>query len=232
MVEETVEAQAVVAEAKEDVDGLKSRIGELESQLAEAVTASKGHQKGSMKRDAAEQKIGRLERKIDTTMTMLSEVLDREDVSESGRRSDVYLDRLKKSDEQEVQQLLREADARLRSVGLDMENSDETQRALNLYLRGNVQGCLDEVDKVIEKKKTEAKKTEKPPEKEDNEEALRAELERRGLLSTDKGGPTGGGGKTYTGKQLEAMSVQEYQKAFPGGYAEVLQAIQEGRIKE
>ena len=93
----------------------------------------------------------------------------------------------------------------------------------------------DEVDKLVEGRKTEAsksKETEKSDVEKQVEEGVRQKMEEKGLLGTDTGGPQGAGGKAFTTKEIDKMDIKEYREKFPGGYGDVLKAIQEGRIKE
>jgi len=63
-------------------------------------------------------------------------------------------------------------------------------------------------------------------------EKVRQKMQEKGLLDTDTGGPQGAGGKAFTTKEIDKMGIKEYREKFPGGYGDVLKAIQEGRIKE
>ncbi len=221
------EAQAENAEAEKD-----EKIQALETQLASALTEAKGHQKRAEKNRSEGSRLEKLEKHIEALTGMAAENLDKDEYGEK-RRSDAYLDRIKESDEQRVKNQLMGADRKLKEIGLDMQSSDETQRAYNKYLLGDMDGCLDEVDRLIENKKAEApKETEKSDVEEQVEERVRQKMEEKGLLGTDTGGPQGAGGKAFTTKEIDKMDIKEYREKFPGGYADVLKAIQEGRIKE
>ncbi len=226
------EAQAENAEAERD-----EKIQALETQLASALTEAKGHQKRAEKNRSEGSRLESLESRIETLTSMTAEVLDKEaDYSEDKKRkSDVYLDRLKGEDEQRRLRVGQSLDRRLKDVGLVMQDSEETQRAWNKWLTGDVEGCSEEVDRVIETRKTEAsklKETEKSSIEEQVEERVRQKMEEKGLLGTDTGGPQGAGGKAFTTKEIDKMDIKEYREKFPGGYSDVLKAIQEGRIKE
>ena len=230
------EAQAEVAEAEPvDVEVLKTQIQELQTQVASSVTEAKGHQKRAEKNKAESARLEKIEKQIQVLTSMTADVLDKEDFSESKeRKSETYLKHLKDSDEQRVLSLLKGADKKLKDIGLDMQNSDETQRAYNKYLLGDMDGCLEEVDRLIDGKKAEAtksKETEELEVKKRVDEEVRQKMEAKGFLGTDTGGPAGGGGKAYTTKEIEEMDIPTYRKNFPEGYGDVLKAIQEGRIK-
>ncbi len=230
-----VEAQAENAEA--EVDERDTKIQALESQLASAVTEAKGHQKRAEKNKAESTRLESLESRIETLTSMTAEVLDKDTdyPEDKKRKSDVYLDRLKGEDEQRRLRVGQNLDKRLKDIGLVMQESDETQRAWNKWLTGDVEGCSEEVDRIIEGKKAEAsksKETEKSDVDKQVEERVRQKMEEKGLLGTDTGGPQGAGGKAFTTKEIDKMDIKEYREKFPGGYGDVLKAIQEGRIKE
>ncbi|KKM25795.1 hypothetical protein LCGC14_1591360 [marine sediment metagenome] len=229
---EDEEAQAETAEA--DVESLKTRNEELTAQLASALTEAKGHQKRAEKNKGEASRLDKIEKHIEVLTGMTAETLDKDEFGEK-RRSDTYLNRLKESDEQRVKNQLMGADRRLKEIGLDMQSSDETQRAYNKYLLGDMDGCLDEVDRLIEGKKAEAsksKETDKSSVEEQVEERVRQKMQQLNLLDTDTGGPQGAGGKVFTTKEIDKMNIKEYREKFPSGYGDVLKAIQEGRIKE
>ena len=225
------EAQADNAEA--DVEALRTRNEELAAQLASALTEAKGHQKRAEKNKGEASRLDKIEKHIEVLTGMTAKNLDRDDEFSDKRTSDAYLNRIKESDEQRVKNQLMGADRKLREIGLDMQSSDETQRAYNKYLLGDMDGCLDEVDRLVEGKKAEApKEPEKSDVEKQVEEQVRQKMEKLNLLDTDTGGPQGAGGKAFTTKEIDKMDIKEYREKFPGGYGDVLKAIQEGRIKE
>ena len=249
--EKTPEAQVQETEAiptpdpavlQSELEALKQERANLQKQLADAVSEAKGHQKRVKRNEESETRLNKMESNIEVLTSMIGEVLDK-DVGEvetpKERRSEIYLKRLaeeKGKQELAVQQdtirRLQRADAELKSVGLAMETSSETKDAYIAYLRGDIDGALEKIDDIVKAKRIEAPKVkgeEETKRKETVKEEARQLIEP--LLRTDTGSPAGGGGgRTWTTKEIDAMDWRDYKKNFPD-YAELLKAIQEGRVK-
>ena len=247
--EKTPEAQALEAEAKipdpqtilGELETLKQERANLQKQLADAVSEAKGHQKRVKRNEEWETRLGKMESNIEVLTGMIGEVLDKEPgevETPKERRSEIYLKRLaeergkqEQASQQETLRRLQRADAELKSVGLNMEASPETKDAYIAYLKGDIEGALDQIDGIVKAKRIEAPKVKGEDErkkKEEIEEQARQRIEP--FLKTDTGSPTGGGGKTWTSKEIDQMDWREYKKEFPT-YADLLKAVQAGRVK-
>jgi len=246
---ETLEAQALEAEAtlpdpkvlQSELEALKQERATLQEQLASAVSEAKGHQKRVKRNEESETRLSKMESSIEVLTSMIGEVLDKNEgevETPKERRSEIYLKRLeteKRNQEQALQQetirRLQRADAELKSVGLAMETSTETKDAYIAFLRGDTDSALEKIDEIVKAKRIEAPKVKGEDEKKNKEEIEEKARQRiEPLLRTDTGSPTGGGGKTWTTKEIDAMEWRDYKKEFPT-YADLLKAVQEGRVK-
>jgi len=209
--EATTEEVEVVAQAVENLDDLKSKIAQLETDLTGAKTEARSHQAyGRQQKEALDKqrgldnRIAQLEETLRVVTDMQAEILDKggeEEVEKpQQRRSDFYKERLnefpKKSREQEnlrFQGLANEADGLLKAIGLTMDKSPETKDAYIMFLLGNPDGGLEEV-KRIQRERTEAVK--KPSESEEErierlaEEKYHSKLKGGGYLNIEEGGPS------------------------------------------
>jgi len=145
-------------------------------------------------------------------------------------------ERERKRQEQTFNETLQTFRVRTETLGLDPE-SEEYLDVQDLATRGNFKLADLRLKRMevrkIEKEAETAKTTKVAPEEIEKlaEERARKILQERGLLKTDSGTPSrSGGGRTYTGTEIQGMSIAEYRKAFPE-YADYLQAVTEGRVK-
>ncbi len=152
-----------------------------------------------------------------------------------------YIDEVTEKTRQKRQQedtarKLRELQAEVSSLGYTDKDA-EYWEVFGRAASGNLDIATKRIDELRLKKFPQVtQKPEKTVEETKNEveEAARAYLEKQGLLKTETtiGGAGSGGGKTYTKDEIASMSATDYRKTFPGGLSDVMQAFQEGRIKE
>ncbi len=145
-------------------------------------------------------------------------------------------EREKKRQEQTFNETLQTFRVRTEALNLDPE-SEEYLDVQDLATRGNFKLAdlrLKKMEARKIEKDTELSKVKPVSEEEIDkrvEERARKILQDRGLLKTDSGTPSGGGGgRTYTQSQIAAMSIAEYRKEFPE-YADYYLAVSEGRVK-
>jgi len=213
--EAEVTTQEEVTQAPEVIDETKQQITELKTQLEAAKREAKSHQEYGRKQKeeldrqrGLDTKVSRLEDKFKVATDMLADLLDRESNEEEvedrpkGRRSDAYREKLKQPDteaqERERQRLVSLAsdlDSKLRSIGMEMDKSPETKLAYALWRAGDVEAATEEVNKIVESKKTEAPESKENPEElveQKAKEMFNSFLKERGLDKVDTGTPIGG----------------------------------------
>ena len=242
---ETIETPSL----EKQVEDLKSRLEVAETELTQTKKGlSTAHQtltekdKELKKRAQVEDDIALIKDQLELVASAVSERLNQSD-EDSSPKVDV-LARLKKDREtkeqqrkqQEFAQVIDQYRLRTEALKLDPESEDYLD-IQDLATRGNFKLAdirLKKLEVRQVEKDAEVAKTQKVSQEDDDkriEERARKILQEKGLLKTDSGTPAGGGGgKTWTRSQVNAMSVAEYRQAFPN-YADYLQAQSEGRIK-
>ena len=208
-------------------------------------TASK-HAERAAKQEDALSGVAKLETQLAVNTEMLAEILDSREVEgfedkPKKRRSEDFLERLKKSQEQvqesqnkTVQEKVWEADKLIKSVGLDMEKSPELHKAFVAFVHQDVDGMMEEVQKVVDAKKTEATKATETDEQVRTRlkfELLKDESFRREVLESlnltkEKVVPSTSG-RVFTRKEIAVMPMDEFEKIKP----EADKACREGKIK-
>lgn len=126
-----------------------------------------------------------------------------------------------KRSQQKIAEMARQADVMATQVGLNMEDSPELQKALNLFLRGRAEAGLAEVERVVSEKKqvapVSAQATAEKPKQmtpEEEEEIARRVMERKGQLKSDTGSPSAAGRDWKVVRKSFAegeISVGEYE---------------------
>ncbi len=169
-------------ETQASLEELQTKLAEAEKDLTEARTQAKSHQEYGRKQKEAldrqrglDEEMAELKSTLKVVVDMQADILDRGEQVEvekpQERRSDVYKERLKDTQKtastqanQRYEQLGREADGILRTLGFTMDGSPEAKDAYIMFLSGNPEGGLEEI-KRIQREKTEAKPQESVEEK-------------------------------------------------------------------
>lgn len=110
----------------------------------------------------------------------------------------------------------------------DDEQFDRTWDAFKLAkVDGDFSDAHKRVDRILDKVKPKEKETKGELTDDEKEEIARSYLEKKGSLKSDTGGPSAGGGHTFTREQIAGMSIEEFESLKP----EIDKARKEGKIK-
>jgi len=145
-----------------------------------------------------------LKKTVDVLTTMVADLVDRgdfEDEPAKRKRSEEYLSKLKTEAPKEPSlpsdfiEAANEADKLAKSVGLDVEESDELAKAYRYFMKRDGDKGLEEVKRVVDGVRKAKEETPKKNEltEEEEEEIARKYLEKKGQLHTDAGTPSGKG---------------------------------------
>jgi len=198
--------------AQTPVDDLAQLQGDLaatKEQLIKAQAEAKAHQSNFTKAQqrarelenlhnkiqGIEDDIGSIAKYIGSQNSKSKEVEDYDQPKPPGQSFSLEEER-KKRVQQRYTEIAQKADSMAKQAGMDMENSPELLKALNLFLRGKPDEGMAEVERVVGEKKPASTNTQVEPQKkeltpEEEEEIARKVLERKGALKSDTGSPSG-----------------------------------------
>jgi len=232
--------------AEEELVTLKTQLSGLETELTQTkkglstAHATLTQRDTELKRRAdLESQIGEIRDTVELLATAMATGMPREDAEDMSKES--RGDVLKQLTQQRIQQeakrkqeeYARNADAiHARAQVVFAEDEDALDKIEDLLMSGVPQRVARAEAKVA---KAEQGLT-TVPKKEDNrqkdiEEAARKMLEAEGALKTNAGGPTGGGGKTYSRAEIDKMDWRQYKQEFPNP-SDFMKALGEGRVTE
>ena len=238
-------------ETQEEKTNLESEIATLKAELERARQEAKAEKQNVSKKERQlqslrkqQEKIDGLETRLEVVTSMLADLVDRGDIEDEPqpkrRRSEEYLQKIQQKEKEkpkepefppEYIEAAAEADRLAKSVGLDMEESDELAKAYRYFIKGKGDEGLEETKRVVEQIR---KAQEESPKKksideltdEEMEEIARKYMEKKGTLHTDAGTPTSKG-RVFTRQQIAKMSEKEYEE----NREAIMEAYQAGRIK-
>jgi len=202
--------------AQSELDALKSQVAELKKLNDESIREAKAHQASSTR---AHQELSRIKSQIDrsqssSTTKQLLEIAEEQSGEENPKVKALkeqlaYEERLSRQ-EQVTQENKQKMEDKIKSAGLNPED-DEFDNVWDAFeLAASLDGKFERAEKRLErvlgrKKPSETVKNEK--QKQDSEEEIaRKVMERKGLLVSDNGLPSGSGG-----------SFNEVEQAFISG---------------
>lgn len=229
---ETIE-EPTQEELKAQVESLSSERDSIKTQLEQAQeeiltkdrTVSK-KDRDLKKTEKLESRLDKLEKRLEKQVVpMLSDLIDRGDDVEyqpKSRKSDEYKlpDEPQAKAELEPPEEWEDAMKVVKSVGLDMMESDELAKAYRLFVKGDFAKGLQEAQSVVDgiRKDKETIKDKKSEWTDDDlEEAARQWNEKKGVSVSDKGAPSAG-----------TMTTEKATKMYSEGDMSEEEAIKQG----